>query len=403
MAAVRRVALGLLREWEQGGAFMADAIDHAVRSGKLDQRDRGQIQQLLYAVLRNQTLLDHFVKQLADGKLDPKTRRILRLGFAEALLLDSAPHALVNETVKLAQGWSRKIVNAILRRALDEKERLLASVENLDPEIKWSTPRWLWKRWVKQFGEADTVELCRWNNQPAPVYLRLNPLKPAPSESDAVCESEFPGFHKVIGDLPKEWFENGHAYAQDPSTAAAIELLDLKPGLKVLDACAAPGGKTFAIACAIENEGRIVAADRDTKRVDRMRKNLDRLGVKIAETRVVDWLEDQIDDSETFDRILIDAPCSNTGVMQRRIDVRWRLEKSEFERLQQLQASLLERLAARLKPGGRLVYSTCSIDAEENQQLLDSANHGLQVIEFEAQLPWIKGHDGAFAGALVRQ
>lgn len=406
MSSARRVALGLLREWEKGNSFAADLIESAVRRGKLEPRDRGFVQQLLYAVLRNRSLLDHFVAEFSTGKLDPRTARVLQFGLAEALLLDSPPHALVNETVKLAPGWSRRIVNAILRRATAEEVRqdCRERIEKLEPPIRWSTPSWIWNRWVEQFGRDDAEALCRWNNQPAPVFVRLNPLKPAAATS-GLTESEFPGFFEVVGDLPKELFENGQAYAQDPSTAHAIELLDPQPGQTVLDACAAPGGKTFAIACAMKNEGQIVATDRDPDRVERMEENLDRLGVRIAEPRVCDWLTDKLD-LPNFDRILVDAPCSNTGVMRRRVDVRWRLEPREFERLREVQRQLLAALTPMLAPGGRLVYSTCSIDREENEELVRefaiALGEGFRLAEIKEIFPWRDGCDGAFAASIER-
>ncbi|MFT5469252.1 MAG: 16S rRNA (cytosine967-C5)-methyltransferase [Verrucomicrobiales bacterium] len=410
MTSARRVALGLLREWEKGNSFAADLIERGVRRGKLEPKDRGFVQQLLYSVLRNRTLLDYFAATFADGKLDPRTARVLQFGLAEAFLLGSAPHALVNETVSLAPAWSRRIVNAILRRATDEtvKQASLAEIETLPPEVRWSTPLWLWKRWVGQFGEADAEALCRWNNLPAPVYIRLNPLNPPPGESENLDPSQFDGYQKVVGDLPKDWLASGQAYAQDPSTAHAIQLLDAQPGQTVLDACAAPGGKTFAIACAMKNEGRIIAADRDSERVERMRGNLDRLGVSIADPQVIDWLEPLPDSlaGTKFDRILVDAPCSNTGVMRRRIDVRWRIKPAEFDRLRKTQLQLLSALTPLLAPGGRLVYSTCSIDEEENSQLVGEFAEGLseefKLVDSAAIFPWKDGCDGAFAAAIDR-
>lgn len=405
----RRVAQQLLQTWERGESFAADLINSACRSGKIAPRDRPLVQQLLYTAIRNRSLLDHFIDRLADGKLDPKTRRILQLGLAEALLLDFPAHAVVNEAVKLAAGWSKGLVNAILRRALAEKQQLLAEMDSLPPQTRWSNPPWLWERWVEQFGQEAAAGLCEWNNRPAEVFVRTNPLKPdAPAigQSSGLEPIGAGDFRRVTGELPKDWLDQGLVYAQDPSTAAAIDLLELKPGLEVLDACAAPGGKTFAAAGAMQNSGRIVATDRDPRRVERMRKNLERLGVEIAETRVVDWSEAHPGDLGQFDRILLDAPCSNTGVIRRRVDVRWRLKPSEFDRLRKLQQQLLAALSPLLKRGGLLVYSTCSIDQEENDDVvrsfLETHSDFAACGEPIQSVPSGNGYDGAFAIAMRR-
>ena len=402
----RRVALDLLREWEQGSAYAADLIERAAKSsGTLRAKDRPLVQQLVYTVIRNQSLLNGVAKGLAEGKLDPKTRRILRLGLAEALLLDGAAHATVNETVALASGWAKGVVNAILRRALDEKESLVAGFAELQPFERWSVPKFLWKRWKWQFGVENAAALAEWNQQAAPVYLRINKLKPA-FEHPGLEEVEgHPEFLRVTGELPKPLLDDGFVYAQDPSTAMAIALLDPQPGEVVLDACAAPGGKTFAIACAIQNQGKIAAADRSRGRVERMKQNLDRLGVKIAECVTRDWLKAEEAVMPEFDRILLDVPCSNTGVVRRRIDVRWRLSPEDFEVLRKTQLSLLQSVAPALKPGGRLVYSTCSLETDENESVVEeflAQDPSFSLIERRRVLPWRDGFDGAFAASLTK-
>ena len=326
-------------------------------------------------------------------------------------MLDSAPHALVNETVKLA-GWAKPVVNAILRRALDEKSDLMSDWEKLEPPIRWSIPKFLWKRWKSEFGEEETIELGQWNNQPAEVFLRLNPFFPEatalPEEADAETVTGAPNFMRIRGKLPKSWLDRGWAYAQDPSTLTAVELLDPKPGETVLDACAAPGGKTLAMANRMENEGKISATDSSVRRLERLEANLKRLGVSNATLHQHDWLaESPADADNQFDAILLDVPCSNTGVIRRRIDVPWRLKRAHFDELAKTQLRLLTNVSRHLRPGGRLVYSTCSIDRQENEDvvqafLAENSASGFECREERRILPWRDGFDGAYAALIVR-
>jgi 16S rRNA (cytosine967-C5)-methyltransferase len=208
--------------------------------------------------------------------------------------------------------------------------------------------------------------------------------------------------------LPPSWIIQGLCYVQDPSTLMACDLLAPQPGETVLDACAAPGGKTTYIAELMENQGRIVACDIFESRVQRMQENLTRLGVAIAEVHQLDVLTAAGTAPllpESFDRILIDAPCSNTGVIRRRVDVRWRLSDEDFIRMPVTQMGLVRRLAPLLKPGGTLVYSTCSVEPEENDELVKQIEREipeLHFVESRRALPFIDAVDGAFAAKFVR-
>jgi 16S rRNA (cytosine967-C5)-methyltransferase len=209
--------------------------------------------------------------------------------------------------------------------------------------------------------------------------------------------------------LPSSALERGHCYIQDPSTTVACELLDPKPGERILDATAAPGGKTGYVAQFMENLGIIVACDRDPQRIDTLKQNMARLGVGIAQILQHDWTGQRVPPEITsvapFDRILIDAPCSNTGVMRRRVDVRWRLQATDFVRVQQRQIEIVRALVRLLKPNGLLVYSTCSLEPEENEEvvrrILESSPH-LRLAEEERSLPFQDRFDGAFAAKMIR-
>jgi 16S rRNA (cytosine967-C5)-methyltransferase len=210
-----------------------------------------------------------------------------------------------------------------------------------------------------------------------------------------------------VAELPPAWLSGGLVYVQDPSTLLACDLLDPQPGETVLDACAAPGGKTSYLAELMRNEGRIVAADLWESRLARLRENMARLGVRNVEPLVLDgMLADSALPDASFDRVLIDAPCSNTGVIRRRVDVRWRLTEEDFIRMPEQQLALLRRIAPLVRPGGTLVYSTCSLEAEENEQVVERACAeipGLRFLESRRALPFVDGVDGAFAAKFTRE
>jgi 16S rRNA (cytosine967-C5)-methyltransferase len=318
-------------------------------------------------------------------------------------------HAAVYETVNIA-GPARTLVNAVLRKAITEKDGILAQLQVAPPHIRYSHPEFLWQKWESRHGLKIAEELCEWNNEPAKIYVRANRLKVTPGE---LVES-FPGAKIVEGysdclqvdHLPISWISSGVAYVQDPSTLLACDLLDPKPGEMVLDACAAPGGKAGYIAQKMENEGKLVACDYDKVRVGRLEQNLRRLGVVNSSIVLTDWIQ-QVPPFEpgTFDAILIDAPCTNTGVIRRRTDVRWRLTPQDFSRMQGLQSRIVRATAKLLKPGGRLVYSTCSIEPEENERVVNSIDQeipGLRFAEARSSMPIRDRLDGAFAALFVK-
>ncbi len=409
----RRAALELLREWEGGSAFAADLIQAAAAKGQIETQDRPLVQSIFYAAIRNRRLIDHLLDQLATGKLDPKTKRILRLGLAEALFLDNPPHALVNETVKQA-GWAKGIVNAILRRALREKDALLGRADELPPALRWSVPDFLWKRWITQFGEPIALELARWNNRPSDIYLRLNPFRDSSRLRDSPEVVSVPShldYVRVQGKFDADWIHRGLSYAQDPSTATAVSLVEPQPGHRILDACAAPGGKSFALVCKTGLETRIVATDKSPQRVEQMQSNFRRLGIEGSAVSLVhDYLDPEASAPTVlagkFDWVLVDVPCSNTGVIRRRIDVPWRLKPASFVELQQTLLKLLEQTANLVNPGGTIVYSTCSLDQEENEEVVQgflAAHPEFRLHQETRTGPWVDGFDGAYAAACRRQ
>lgn len=409
-ATARQLALKALLEWEKGRSFSDEILHSLLEKEKLSTLDRGFLMENFFGVLRHLTQLDFLIGELRDGgSVDPRTRQVLRLGLYQIFHLRTPPHAAVNETVSLA-GPARGLVNAILRRSLREKEALEARLAAAPLPVATSHPDFLLDRWTAQFGDAATAELCAWNNRPAEVTARANGLKVTLGEllrsaPEAELSPQHPRMLKVRH-LPLTWLINGLCYVQDPSTLMAVDLLDPQPGETVADLCAAPGGKTTYIAELMQNRGRLVACDLWESRVERLRENLDRLGVTIAEVAVQDaMVGGGVLEPGVFDRVLLDAPCSNTGVLRRRVDVRWRLTEEDFIRMPVQQLALLRRAAELLTAGGTLVYSTCSLEAEENDRLVEQAVAeipSLRFLESRRTLPFADHVDGAFAARFVK-
>ncbi len=390
---VRRAAVSALRAWSKGHVYADSLVERHSERNHLSSADRGLLKAILLGVLRNRSLLDYWIGLIRKGKLDPETRDVLRVGFCQLLILRIPDHAAIYETVECARAPVRGLINAVLRKAAHSRMRMLRELGDVELPTRYSHPHWLWKRWKKLFGEKNGEALMDWNNVPAEPFFRANLLNPPP-----------PGMSQPA--TVEEAIHSGHYYVTDPSTSHAAELLAPKSGELILDACSAPGGKAIHMAGLMGNGGRIICTDSNEKRLSRLRENLDRCGVENAEVEVCEWGGDPPQKwLEAFDGVLLDVPCSNTGVFRRRVDVRWRLQKVDLDELVVLQRRILESAAKCVKPGGRLVYSTCSIDPEENieqvQRFVKEVG-GFELGESKQILPFVDETDGAFAAILRR-
>jgi 16S rRNA (cytosine967-C5)-methyltransferase len=409
----RRIALRALRTWRKEKRFADSLVSEFLAKVELSASDRAFAFELFYGVLRNLTLLDLWIGCLRGSQVDNDLRDVLRLGLYQLLLLKTAPHAAVHETVELVSQRQRPIMNGMLRAAIRRQSELRARADAEPLFVRTSHPQFLVERWQQHFGTQHAEQLCKWNNLPATMYARINQLRIRrekflrlyPNARPLTGNSEFVEFDS----LPTGAIRRGHCYIQDPSTAIACQVLNPRPAEKILDACAAPGGKTGYIAQLMENRGTIIASDRDPGRLQILKENMTRLGVGIVHTVDHDWTRGQlpaeIASMVPVDRILIDAPCSNTGVMRRRVDVRWRLQPADFPRMQQRQLEMICALIPLLKPNGALVYSTCSLEPEENEQVVRRLLDGspaVRAIEEKRSLPFRDGFDGAFAEKFIR-
>jgi 16S rRNA (cytosine967-C5)-methyltransferase len=408
----RRVALAALRTWRRKKQFSDTVISSALSEIALQPADRAFAVELFYGVLRNLTLLDFWIRSLRRGHVDVDLRDLLRLGLYQIFIAKTPEHAAVYETVEIAAKSQRAVVNAVLRSAARGGQELQEKANSQPLDVRASHPKFLIERWKEQFGTDATEALCAWNNRPPPIYARINRLK-----IDRQIFIERYRNARTLPDIsnfvdlssPAAALDQGDCYVQDPSTSIACELLQPKPGENILDACAAPGGKTAHIAELMENQGLIVAGDREPARLNLLDQNLTRLGVRIGKIVCHDWTKSvvppEILSAAPFDRILVDAPCSNTGVMRRRVDVRWRLNPAGFNRMQTRQIEIVRAVFPLLKLRGILVYSTCSLEREENedvvQQLLGRSSI-LQLEEERRSIPFRDNFDGAFAARLRR-
>jgi 16S rRNA (cytosine967-C5)-methyltransferase len=407
----RWLSVEALDRWERGRGFAEEIVHTLQAEYRPDPAERAFLMELFYGVLRNMSRLDHWIATLRKGTLDADARNCLRIGLHQVFNLRVPDHAAVNETVAVA-GRARGLVNAVLRRAIREREPMLAAIEQAPLALRTSHPAFLVDRWVGRMGEKPAADLCAWNNAPAPVYVRANGLRVTRGELAAsYAEAEPAAFHESalrVRHLPPSWIIGGLCYVQDPSTLLACDLLAPVQGETVLDACAAPGGKTSYLAEQMQNRGRIHACDVSPARLETLAANLERLGVRNTRTTAHDWLGDTPPPFEraSFDRILLDAPCSNTGVMRRRVDVRWRLTPADFKKMHGRQTRMAAAVAPLLKPGGVLVYSTCSLEMEENEataKRIARENPDLQLETTRSCSPLADAVDGAFAARFVRK
>ena len=423
----REIAVRVLQLREEKRYFVEDLLETELSTAKISGVDRGLCHELVYGIVRWQRTLDWLIDRKTGGRPQKSTLQILlRLGLYQIFWLDRIPdHAAVHETVEMGKrlgfGPQAGFLNAVLRsylRAREETAKLLLDLKSNQAAIGYSHPDWLVERWRKNLGDAGVNRLMEWNNAPPKVFARRNSLKTeaepllarwraegveaVPVDCDWVSAGTVFEIRKSppFKELPS--FRAGDFYLQDPSTLLAVAMLDPQPGEVILDLCAAPGGKAGFIGQRMANQGRLVAHDAFADRLELLRENAARLG--ITTMTVTSDLDKEA--AGSFDRILIDAPCSNTGVMRRRVDLRWRIQPTDLEALKRTQGGILTVAAPLLKPGGLLVYSTCSLEPEENRgatELFLGERADFELREERALIPIHEAVDGAYVAVLRKR
>lgn len=371
------------------------------------KEDRGLISEIVYGTLRNRSLLELQLKDLAKKRVRPKTAALLDVSLYQLYFMDRIPaYAVIDEAVRLAAKQEKGFVNAVLRRA-SERDPVQPREEGLEGiAVRTSHPLFLLKLWSAQYGEETAKAIAEHDQLPSKVYARRNPLKIGREALEAAGFSFLEGECCVYeGDLLSSgYLERGEVIIQDRASQMVAPLLDAKPGMKVLDVCAAPGTKTQQTACLMNNEGQIHAHDLYPERIKLIDALMARTGVSIVKASVHDALT-PLEKQGSYDRILIDAPCSGLGDLSHKPEIRWHVTPESLDELVALQKKILEVNAPYLKPGGRLVYSTCTLNRKENEGMIAAflkTHPDFSILSEKTVFPMEYDSDGFYMAALTR-
>lgn len=434
----RQIAVMALGAFRKNNAWSDGYLKKAIRSAELTPRDAALTATLTYGVLQNMALCDFYISSFSSillKKISPRILDILRIGVYQLVFLDRIPaHAAVNESVQMARRDNPRaagFVNAILRK-------IIANLTNL-PEpigtqgeilsIKYSHPEWLVKRLIKIFGINDAERILSENNCAPSITARVNPLKGTVNDAIASLEAQnvSANAHEWLcdcitlsqtGDIEKlKAYQDGLINICDPASQMAALTCGTSMGDNVMDACAAPGGKSFVLAQMMNNKGKLLACDIHAHKLTLIARGAMRQGISIIETVQADASVYDAKKDSLFDVVLADVPCSGLGIIRKKPEIRYKEEKS-ISQLPQIQGSILHNVSHYVKPGGILVYSTCTILPCENEKVvtafLDEHNN-FELVPFDLPcpsgksngmltlLPHIHGTDGFFISKLRRK
>lgn len=408
MGNARKAALTALEKCRRAGAWPDAVLGSAMDAERLDARDRGLAATLCYGVQQNRMLLDDVVGRhstLPLAKVEPKVMDILRLSAFQLLFLRKIPaSAAVNEGVKLCRdlgfGRANGYVNAVLRRIAAHPE--LPEIKGTAAErlsIRYSHPRWLVEYLLGRVGETETQSFLQGNNLPVPVTLQVNTLKTTCAALEEMLEGDGVEIERHLflpdcltahapGDLTRTAaFRDGLFYIQDAAAKFDVVAAEPKPGQKVLDVCAAPGGKSFAAAILSGGKAEITACDIHENKLKRIRESAERLGLNIT-AFAADAGKNRAEWNRKFDLVIADTPCSGLGVIRKKPDIRYK-DPADFAGLPEVQSRILNNVSSYVRPGGTLLYSTCTIRSEENEAVVRrflAENSAFAPAEFSS--PW---------------
>lgn len=423
----REAACSALVMVEKKGAWLDFAVNKQLKHHQMTDADRRLTYRMAYGVTTRRLTLDYILDRFCRRGIDSLPliiKTILRLGLYQIMYMDRIPaYAAVNEAAALAQkrcGCTMSgLVNAVLRNAVRRREQLLSDLPRQDAEriaVEHSHPRWLVAKWLERWGSEFTEALCAANNRPAPLSIRINRNK--------ITVKQYANMLKQadIAAQPSKWcqdmlvlgqnlpfsrlpgFERGLFIVQGEASTLPVSSLELTPGLDVLDMCSAPGGKATLIASRIA-PGTVTAIDIHPHRVGLVRKNFRRLGLDNFSLITADARDGAAVAGRRFPRILLDAPCTGTGVLRNKPDIKWRASPGDVAALAALQTQLLETACDLLRPGGLLVYSTCSLLREENEAVVDAVctrRKSMQQLAEEQYIPHVHMLDGFFVAKLQK-
>ena len=390
MANARELALQTLTDILIDGAYSNHALSEQIEKNELTVQDKNFMTELVYGTLQHEQLLNFYVTPFFNGKVKAWVRILIQMTLYQMLFLDSVPeHAAISEAVKIAKKrggqFNGKLVNAILR---EMTRTPLPSLDTIKDEaerlaVETSHPLWLIKLWSKQFGWEKTIQMARANNERVNVTIRVNGVRGTREELKKKLESE--GITCEYGNLSQDAlvilkgnviktkaFEQGWFYVQDESSMLVARALKPKHHSKVLDTCSAPGGKTTHVAELMRQTGTVYAHDVYEHKIKLIEDNVKRLGL----TNVVATLQDATTlneryESDSFDAVLVDAPCSGLGILRRHPEVKITKQPSDLDEIMMIQKKILNTVAPLVKVGGTLVYSTCTVNRKENDKMVE--------------------------------
>ena len=388
---VRSVALDILLKVEQGSGYSHLLIDQQMKQKTLSHKDEGLLTEIVYGTIQRQMTIDYYLEPFIQTKksLQPWVTVLLRMSYYQMFFLDRIPdHAIIHEAVEIAKQRGHQgigsFVNGVLRNVRRKKQRDIADIVNKETRlaIETSHPEWLINRWIDAYGYDTVKAMAEANLMKKPVSVRVQPLKMTRHEAMTVLEKEGyavePSKISPQGIVIKEGnilhaslFKKGMLTIQDQSSMLVTEILNPKEHSFVLDTCSAPGGKTTHIAEKMQNKGNIHAYDIHKKKAQKVQDSAKHLGIDIVVANGHDARKlDDYYDAETFDYILVDAPCSGLGVIRSKPEIKYHKTAEDIENLASIQLDILKHVAPMLKKSGTLVYSTCTVDKAENEAVI---------------------------------
>ncbi|MBQ8416241.1 MAG: 16S rRNA (cytosine(967)-C(5))-methyltransferase RsmB [Clostridia bacterium] len=425
MGEARKIAWTVLNKCMAMEQFSNIALDTAIKRSSLDSAERGLLTALVYGVIEKRLTLDACIETYAQRSIKeiaPDVRNLLRMGLYQMAFLERVPdHAAVNETVSMAQKWVKGFVNAVLRAFAREGKRIPIPDKDEDPigylSVNYSFLPSLCEKFVAVFGMQRTEELLAAFGKQPPLTLRVNLLKTTREELLLRLRAQglaaeptpmSPVGILVTSKIPVttlSGFEEGLFFVQDEASQLCTQAVGAEPGMHVLDTCACPGSKSFAMAMDMQNTGSVTACDLHANKLSLVQSGAERLGISNLQICARDAREENSEWHKAFDRVLCDVPCSGFGVFAKKPELRYK-DPLQSERLPVIQGDILRNSAGYVKPGGRLVYSTCTILPEENwwnvEQFLQE-NTEFDLIEQRTLYPDTDGTDGFFFAVLERR
>lgn len=438
----RAAAVRILNKVERSGSYIDKLVDFELRSQNLSPEDKGLLQELVYGVTRWKAKLDWVLIGFFHGdfqKCFNYVKNAMRVALYQVLFLDRIPApAAIDESVEMVKKkQGRKtagLVNGVLRNISRNIDYIRYPKENEDRafylSVMESHPKWMVERWIERYGEDETVQLMKLNNQIPHYNIRVNENKVSVSEITETLKGHEVNF-EISKYLPNsikinsrdikipntELFKSGKITVQDTSASLVCKLANPSKGAQVLDTCAAPGGKSLLLAEMVGDEGHVRAIDKFEARIGMMNNSIERMGYKNITTEISDIRK--FNSEETYDLVIVDAPCSGLGTLSKKPDIKWTTEKEDLRRMKRLQIELLQEASKFVKDGGVLVYSTCTIEPEENDMVIEkflSNNSNFEIDpaqnylseelcdnNFLKTLPQKHGMDGAFGARLIKK